>query len=159
MTQTDTVRLRPASDADLAELSDLCFRSKAIWGYDAAFMEACRAELTLTPRDLLESRVQVAQDGAHIVGVAQVAVIDGTGTLEKLFVAPNTLRRGIGEALFKWAVETARNLGASCLDIGSDPDAAGFYRRMGARDAGFEPSGSIPGRQLPRLIFDLGKVT
>jgi hypothetical protein len=33
----------PRAD-ELSRLSDLCFRSKAVWGYDAAFTEACRDE-------------------------------------------------------------------------------------------------------------------
>lgn len=155
MTQRDNTRLRSACEADLAVLSDLCFRSKAVWGYDAAFMEACRAELTLAPSDLLESSVQVAEGGGRIVGVVQLAVTDSEGSLEKLFVAPDALRTGAGHLLFAWAVETARKQGARTLTIESDPGAADFYRRMGARDAGRAPSGSVAGRWLPRLVLDL----
>ncbi|MEQ1867789.1 MAG: GNAT family N-acetyltransferase [Alphaproteobacteria bacterium] len=155
MAQPDNASLRSACEADLAALSDLCFRSKAVWGYDAAFMEACRAELTLAPRDLLESNVQVVESGGRIVGVVQVAVTGRESSLEKLFVAPEALRAGAGRKLFAWAVETARKRGARSLAIESDPGAADFYRRMGARDAGLAPSGSIPGRWLPLLKLDL----
>ena len=41
--------LRPARIEDLEALSALCLRSKAHWGYDAAFMAAWGQELTLTP--------------------------------------------------------------------------------------------------------------
>lgn len=41
------------------------------------------------------------------------------------------------------------------LTVDADPDAAPFYRRMGARDDGQAASGSIPGRLLPRLVFDV----
>ena len=37
------------------------------------------------------------------------------------------------------------------MTIEADPDAAPFYRRIGARDVGTAPSGSIPGRELPLL--------
>jgi len=36
---------------ELPGLSDLCFRSKAVWGYDKEFMEACRGELSFDLRD------------------------------------------------------------------------------------------------------------
>ena len=39
--------------------------------------------------------------------------------------------------------------------IEADPDAAPFYRRMGAQDVGLAPSGSIPGRMLPKLVKEL----
>jgi hypothetical protein len=54
-----------------------------------------------------------------------------------------------------WAAGVARNMGATRLFIEADPDAAPFYRRMGAVDVGLAPSGSIPGRILPKLAVDL----
>lgn len=39
------MRLKPARIGECAELTDLVMRSKASNGYDAAFMEACRADL------------------------------------------------------------------------------------------------------------------
>ena len=43
-------RLRAARVEELDALSTLCLRSKAVWGYDKEFMNACRAELTLNRR-------------------------------------------------------------------------------------------------------------
>lgn len=149
------LRLRPARIDELGALTELCLRSKAVWGYDEAFMRACRAELALAPRDLQTSRIQIAELDGKLIGVAQVAVAGTEASLEKLFVEPDVLRAGAGRRLFAWAAEAAREQGASTLVIEADPDAAPFYRRMGARDDGFAPSGSIPGRLLPRLKLDL----
>lgn len=147
--------LRAARVDELEALTALCLRSKAVWGYDEAFMAACRTELTLTALDLNESDVQVAERDGVLIGLAQISV-DGTqADLEKLFVEPAVLRSGAGRALFEWAAAAAREHGAATLIIDADPDAAPFYRRMGARDDGVAPSGSIPGRMLPRLVFDL----
>jgi hypothetical protein len=49
------------------------------------------------------------------------------------------------------AVDRARALGISRLLIDADPNADGFYARMGARRVGTVASGSIAGRELPRL--------
>lgn len=149
------IRIRAPDVAELPELSQLCLRSKAVWGYDADFMAACRAELTLHPGDLLSSRIVVAEQEGAILGVAQVKPIGEEADLTKLFVDPAALRSGIGRLLFAWASDAARGMGARCLVIEADPDAAPFYRRLGARDAGLVPSGSIAGRTLPKLIFDL----
>jgi hypothetical protein len=43
-------------------------------------------------------------------------------------------------------------MGADRMVIEADPDAAPFYRRIGAKDCGLVPSGSIPGRMLPKLL-------
>jgi GNAT superfamily N-acetyltransferase len=85
----------------------------------------------------------------------QVKVVHTEADLLKLFVEPSKLRRGIGGLLFDWAIKQAMNTGATKLFIEADPDAAPFYRGMGAFDVGFAPSGSIPGRLLPKLAFNL----
>lgn len=140
---------------ELADLSDLCFRSKAVWGYDEAFMNACRGELSIGPRDLTTTHVGVAEADGSVVGVAQLRFGVGDAELLKLFVEPDGLQKGTGRALFAWAVDVARNGGAHRMTIEADPGAVPFYRRMGARDAGFVPSGSIPGRMLPKLVLDV----
>ena len=149
------LQLRPARPDEAELLTDLCLRSKAVWGYDEAFMRACRAELTLSAADLAPSSLQVAVDGNEVAGLVQIAVEGEKADLAKLFIARSTLRAGVGRQLFDWAVKTARERGARWLWIEADPDAAAFYRQMGAIDDGVAPSGSIPGRYLPRLKLKL----
>jgi len=149
------LKLRPARPDEAELLTELCLQSKAVWGYDETFMRACRAELTLTAADFAHSSLQVAVDGERVAGVVQVAVDGENADLGKLFIAPQALREGVGAKLFEWAAHTARERGARYLWIEADPDAAAFYRRQGAVDAGTAPSGSIPGRLLPRLKLKL----
>lgn len=147
--------LRPARPEEGPALTELCLRSKAVWGYDDAFMEACRKELTLTPAAILASQVQVAELDGRLAGMAEVKSGGDAAQLEKLFVEPDLLRTGTGRKLLDWASTTARMAGATALVIEADPGAAGFYRRMGAVDDGLVPSGSIPGRHIPRLQLPL----
>jgi GNAT superfamily N-acetyltransferase len=147
--------IRAPDVSELPALSELCMRSKAVWGYDADFMAACLKELTFVPGDLVSSRIAVAARGESVLGVAQVRMVGRDADLQKLFVEPSALRGGVGKALFDWAIEAAREMGASRMIIEADPDAAPFYRSLGARDAGFAPSGSIAGRMLPKLTLDL----
>jgi GNAT superfamily N-acetyltransferase len=149
------LQLRPARPDEAELLTELCLRSKAVWGYDDAFMRACRAELTLSAADFSRSSLQVAVQGDDIAGVVQVVVDGENADLAKLFIAPSTIRAGVGGKLFDWAVNAARERGARWLWIEADPDAAEFYRRKGAVDDGVAPSGSIPGRVLPRLKLKL----
>jgi GNAT superfamily N-acetyltransferase len=143
--------LRTPRHDEAAILTELCLRSKAVWGYDEDFMQACRVELTLTPAIMRSSYIKVAEINGHLVGVAQVTINGQLAELDKLFVEPTHLRSGAGKALFGWATSIARDGGAVTMVIDADPDAVGFYRRMGAVDDGVAPSGSIPGRLLPRL--------
>ena len=148
--------LRPPRPDECAALTDLCLRSKAHWGYDAAFIEACRAELTVRPDDLATDRYQVAERDGVVVGVAALSADGHRGCVERMFVAPAAMGKGIGRALMDWLIAEARALGLSVIDIDADPEAVGFYERLGARRVGEAPSGSIPGRMLPALVIDLG---
>jgi GNAT superfamily N-acetyltransferase len=147
--------IRAPDVEELPALSELCMRSKAVWGYDAVFMEACRGELSFDPRDLDSSKIAVASRGNAVLGVAQVRMAGDEAELLKLFVEPAALRAGVGQALFVWATDTVKRLGALRMNIEADPDAAPFYRRLGAHDAGLVPSGSIAGRWLPKLVVEL----
>jgi len=147
--------LREPTVQELPALSALCLRSKAVWGYANEFMEACRRELTINPCDLRSTLIAVAEEDGKIVGVAQIKVVGSEADLLKLFVEPTTLRSGVGRTLFVWATGQATSNGADRLVIDADPDAAPFYRRMGAEHCGLAPSGSIPGRMIPRLVKEL----
>jgi GNAT superfamily N-acetyltransferase len=147
--------LRAPTIEELPALSALCLRSKAVWGYDNDFMEAFRGELTIGPCDLRSTLIVVAEENGEIVGVAQIKVVGSEADLLKLFVEPTTLRGGVGRTLFVWATDQATSNGADRLVIDADPDAVPFYTRMGAEHFGLAPSGSIPGRMLPRLVKEL----
>ena len=144
----------PRPDEAIA-LTELCLRSKAVWGYDEHFMEACREELTITPEKMNSSYFQIAESDGRLLGVAQIALNGKIAELSSLFVEPAQLGCGAGRQLFDWAKRTARGAGAAQLVIEADPYAAGFYRRMGAIDAATVPSGSIPGRMIPLLRLSL----
>jgi GNAT superfamily N-acetyltransferase len=149
------IQLRDALPNELSGLNELCLRSKAVWGYDDAFMAACRDELTLHPDELRNSHLQVAERDGAIVGVAQVKIADDRNAdLMKLFVEPGSLGTGVGRLLFEWATAKARGLGAVRMIIEADPGATPFYERMGAHRAGFAPSQSIARRVLPRLLVE-----
>jgi GNAT superfamily N-acetyltransferase len=149
------IQLRDARQDELSSLSELCLRSKAVWGYDDVFMVACRTELTLRPDELQSTQLQVAERDSTVVGLAQVKVTGWDADLLKLFVEPALLGSGIGRLLFEWATATARSLGAVRMIIEADPGAAAFYEHMGARHAGLARSQSIPGRMLPRMQMKL----
>lgn len=150
------MRLRKPEVNELGVLSDLIMRSKAVHGYDASFMAACREELTLTPEKVARGPTVVAELGGTPAGVAQLLSYDGEWHLELLFIDPKHMGQGIGRRLMAWAVEEARCLGVKELHIEADPDAEAFYLKMGAVRQGEAPSQSIPGRSLPLLVLPLG---
>jgi len=149
------LQIRRPFVAELPYLSDLCLRSKAVWGYDKAFLEACRAELTLDESELIDSDIGVGAADGTIIGVVQIRLDGDHADLEKIFVEPRHLGRGVGRIMFEWALHEARSAGAQRIVVHADPSAEPFYKAMGMVDAGHAPSGSIPGRMLPRLVLPI----
>jgi GNAT superfamily N-acetyltransferase len=153
------VNLRDATVADLGALGALAHASKAHWGYDDAFMRACRDELTVHPVDLERAvvRVAAAEVDRTILGFHGVVPLEGDRVeLAWCFVAPPAMGRGVGRALLVDATSIAALAGASVLRIEADPNAEAFYVRHGARRVGDVPSASVPGRALPLLELAIG---
>jgi GNAT superfamily N-acetyltransferase len=151
--------LRDAQVDECDRLSDLAFASKAHWGYDAAFMAASRADLTVAP-DLFErATVRVATDGSRILGFHAVEPVGAEAELSWLFVAVEAMGGGVGRLLFTDAVAVARAAGAPRMRIEADPNASAFYVRLGAVQVGEVPSSVIEGRVLPLLEVDVTSMT
>ena len=149
------IRVRGASPTECAALSALALRSKGHWGYDADFLDACRAELTVDAGDLDRGRFAIAEDHGELLGFYGLDGAPPDGELSFFFVEPDKIGAGIGEALWQHCLVTAGGSGFERIRIESDPFAEGFYVAMGATRVGDAPSGSIPNRRLPVLIFTL----
>ncbi len=145
--------LRPALPGEEAELTELALRSKGHWGYSAEFLDACRPELTVRPEQLAD--ILVAESDGVLAGFRLLLVEGARGELEALFVDPPFIGSGVGRVLMEEVLATARTRGVQTLILDADPGAEAFYARFGARTTGLIPSGSIPGRSLPRMEFDL----
>ena len=149
--------IRRAEAADAVALTRVALASKAFWGYDAAFMEACRAELTVGAHDILQDSTFVIEAEGRILGFYQLRRHGAGADVRLFFVAPEAVRSGIGRRLWAHLERTARAIGATRLEVDSDPHAEGFYCAMGMRRTGQALSGSIAGRMLPHLVKDLAR--
>lgn len=147
--------LRSATEADLVALSDLALRSKGYWGYDEAFLAACKDELTITADRLDTESMIVADAGGVAVGYFALVMRPPGAELTDLFVDPASIGTGVGRQLWDEMVNRAKHGGAAWVDIEADPHAADWYQRRGATQIGMVASGSIPGRQLPLLRLAL----
>jgi len=143
--------LRRANPEDAAALTALAFRSKASNGYDRAFMEACRAELTYSAATMARGETWVAELDGELAGFIDVRLQDGVAEVFAMFVEPGLKRTGVGRALWQQLEASARHLGAVTVMLDADPAAVAFYEAMGCTIAGQAPSGSIRGRMLPRM--------
>ena len=152
---TPTIRIRRARPDEADALTALATRAKAHWGYDAEFMSRVREAMTLSAADVEAHDVWVLQDATwRVVGFHRVIVGD-PAELEDMWVEPDAMGNGHGRQLFEHAVAIARARRATALELDADPNALGFYERMGMRRVGETASTLIPGRSLPRMRLEL----
>lgn len=92
----------------------------------------------------------VAQDDT-VLGFSLVTGEPSHGELSALFIEPPAIGTGCGRMLLQHTLDASRAAGFTQLELDADPSAESFYLRFGAQRIGTSPSGSIPGRELPRL--------
>jgi predicted N-acetyltransferase YhbS len=142
------------SDADA--LTRIAFAAKRHWGYPERWIERWRQALTISPELIRRNETYAAIVEGQPVGFY---VLVGEGRkieLEHLWVLPEFIGTGIGRSLFDHAVRKAASLGAEVVRIEGDPNAEGFYRRVGARRVG-EINYPMDGekRTLPLLVVEV----
>ena len=124
--------IRPATPDEIDLLNDLTARSCLYWGYEEAFLDWDPESITVTEELLRGPATWVLEEDARVVGYYLLTGAPPALTLDKLFVDADQIGTGRGKRLWLHAVDTARGLGATELTFAADPNAAPFYRAMGA---------------------------
>ncbi|HJQ74804.1 MAG TPA: GNAT family N-acetyltransferase [Gaiellaceae bacterium] len=122
--------VRSAEPADHARLRELTFESKAHWGYDRDFVRRWAEGLSF---EGAQERWVAEVDGEIVAWAALIPPVEGVAVLDDLWVDPAAMGRGLGSRLFRLAAERAREIGAERLEWGAEPNALGFYEKMGGR--------------------------
>ena len=126
--------IRPAHPDEGERLREITAAAKGFWGYDGERVRAWAAALDLRPERLAGAHAFVAEVDGVAVGWAEILPPDaGVCVLEHLWVEPARMRRGAGSQLFRRAAERAAGLGATAREWEAEPNAFGFYGRMGGR--------------------------
>jgi GNAT superfamily N-acetyltransferase len=135
---------------DQAEiLTEIALAAKRHWGYPDGWIQLWSPTLTITP-DFIESHeTYVAWMDEQPAGFYAVSQDGEKASVEHLWISPEYIGKGIGAALFKHMLARCKELKARVLNIESDPNAQGFYERMGARKVG-EKVGEVDGK--PRVL-------
>ncbi|HVS83564.1 MAG TPA: GNAT family N-acetyltransferase [Pyrinomonadaceae bacterium] len=151
------IKIRRAKPNEADVLTEIAHAAKRYWGYPENWIEHWKDELTITPDFIANNEMYVAIAGEEIAGCCALVLSDSRAELEHMWIRPEHMGTGVGRALFQQIVERAAHLKATGLEISSDPNAEGFYKRMGATRVG-DLRSEIEGqpRVLPRMRFALG---
>lgn len=146
------IQIRRAVRSDSERATELARAAKAHWKYPAEWLASWQADLAITAEMIDRHPTFVACLGDEVVGVCQLQEADERVMLEHVWVDPDVHGRGVGRAL----VEHARREAPGIMMVVADPNAVGFYVKLGARPVG-EVAGPMPGapdRTLPLLELD-----
>jgi N-acetylglutamate synthase-like GNAT family acetyltransferase len=147
--------IRRAAPEEADALTQIALDAKRYWGYPEHWIKHWEADLTVSSDFIRNNQVYVAEKEGEIRGFYALCVSGMKAELEHLWVTPGSIGTGIGKELFLDAMDRAATLEVREIGISSDPNAAGFYERMGASQIG-ETEASMDGqvRKLPRLKIE-----
>ena len=150
------VEIRKAKPEEADLLTEIAHAAKRHWGYPESWIQHWKGDLTITPEFISDNEMYVAMNGEEIVGCCAIVFSESVTELEHMWIRPAHMGSGVGRALFNQIVDRATTLNAKVMELSADPNAEGFYERMGAKRIG-EVRSKIEGqpRILPRMSFDL----
>jgi GNAT superfamily N-acetyltransferase len=132
MTSTLSSQIRRATPDEAPLLNELTGRSALYWGYEPEFLNWEPESITVYPDVIARYPVYVLEEAGRVLGYYSLTGVPPVMLLDKLFVEPDRIGTGCGKRLWLHAVATAREMGATALTFDADPNAAPFYRAMGA---------------------------
>ena len=114
-------------------LREIAIASKGHWGYDPEVVRNWATGGDFTAEGLARKAVHVAEVNGRVVGWAGLIPRGDVCWLDDLWIEPSSIGTGIGSHLFRHAAHVAEELGASRMEWEAEPNALGFYERMGGR--------------------------
>jgi GNAT superfamily N-acetyltransferase len=129
----ESLVIRPAQPQEGKRLREIALAAKAHWGYDEDWVSGWAAQGDFTPEALAGKPVLVAEFGGHALGFASLIPQGEVCVLDDLWIDPDWIGRGIGTRLFEACAERARDLGATRMEWEAEPNAVGFYEKLGGR--------------------------
>ena len=148
--------IRRARPEEAATLSQIALAAKRHWGYPERWMEIWKPQLTFSPEYFEENESWVAEINRAPIAFYTLLEKEGSAWVENLWVSPEYIGKGVGKRLFSHALELSRQRGYKNLQLEADPNAVGFYEKMGMKKIG-ERVSEVEGqpRILPIMELDL----
>jgi GNAT superfamily N-acetyltransferase len=147
--------IRRAIPEEASTLTTIALEAKRYWGYPERWIKHWQSDLTISADFIRDNHVYVAEVDGDIRGFYALCVSGEKAELEHMWVTPAAIGHGIGKQMFLDAMEKAAALAVRDVEISADPNAAEFYKRLGATQIG-EVDSPIDGqsRKIPRLKID-----
>ena len=150
------MEIRHAHPTEAAGLTEIAVAAKRYWHYPEALMQLWLDSLQVTPARIAQQAIYVAILADQVIGFyALIPTPDPqVYELDDLWIRPDYIGQGIGKQLFAHAIALARAQGGTTLQLVAEPNALGFYHKMGMTKVGERPSQPV-GRVLAVMRLQL----
>lgn len=143
------ISIRRVHPEEADAFTQIALAAKRHWGYPERWIEIWTPQLTFSPAYFETNESWAAVDDDQPIAFYTLLEANETASIENLWVKPEFMGKGIGKQLFLHAVELARGRGYRTLQLEADPNALGFYERMGMHKTG-ERHSEVDGQ--PRIL-------
>jgi GNAT superfamily N-acetyltransferase len=152
----EAMKIVQAQPEDAAVLTGIAMAAKRHWGYPENWMMKWQEILTISPACVSANTVYKAMWDGAIIGFYVLFNSHELLELKHLWVHPDKMGNGVGQQLMAHAIRQAAPTEHENMEIESDPNAVGFFKKMGAHSVGariYKLEGSQ--RMLPLLYLNI----
>jgi GNAT superfamily N-acetyltransferase len=130
--ETASVVIRAVRLDEGPRLKEIAIAAKGVWGYESEKVQEWADQGDFSPQRLRELTVFVAEAQGRQIGWCSLIPRGAVWSLEDLWVEPDRMCAGVGASLFRRAARHAKEHGARRMEWEAEPNAIGFYEKLGA---------------------------
>lgn len=127
------VCIRSVAPDEGERLREIAIAAKEYWGYETDRLREWAAMGDFSAAGLRQKDFYIAAVEGRAVGWAAAIDRGEVWWLDDLWIEPEWMGQGIGSRLFRHAAEQGRAAGAARMEWEAEPNALGFYEKMGGR--------------------------
>ena len=137
-------------------LTKIAISAKRYWNYPEQWMEIWIPQLTFGSEYFEVNESWAAEMDGIPIAFYTWQDRKGIAWIENLWVSSEYIGTGVGKQLFQHASIRSRESGYKIMQLESDPNARGFYEKMGMRKIGEHPA-EVDGqpRTIPVMEIEL----
>ena len=150
------ISIRRVIPKEADELTRIAISAKRYWNYPENWMEIWIPQLTFRPEYFEDNESWAAEMDGTPIAFYTWQDRNGIAWIENLWVLAEYIGTGVGKQLFQHALIRSRESGYKIMQLESDPNARGFYEKMGMRKIGEHPA-EVDGqpRTIPVMEIEL----
>jgi GNAT superfamily N-acetyltransferase len=130
------IEIVKAQPEDAKTLTGIAMAAKRHWGYPENWMMKWQEILTVPPACISANTVYKAVRDGVIIGFYVMINTHEQLELKHMWVHPDEMGNGVGKQLMMHVIRQAAKTDHLNMEIESDPNAEGFFKKMGARSVG-----------------------